>query len=173
LSLDFAETGGKSEERAVWERLHGPSDLSDWLSESPLQIEGASVTPAEFETALDLREAIWYAAQAIRQGGMPLSGDIDLINQAASMPDPAPQLNADSQTRAWKAPLTATAALSAVARDAIDLFSGELRDRIRECENPKCSLIFVDTSRPGKRRWCHMDRCGNMAKTARYRQRRG
>jgi predicted RNA-binding Zn ribbon-like protein len=173
LSLDFAETGGKSEERAVWERLHGPSDLSDWLSESPLQIEGASVTPAEFETALDLREAIWYAAQAIRQGGMPLSGDIDLINQAASMPDPAPQLNADSQTRAWKAPLTATAALSAVARDAIDLFSDELRDRIRECENPKCSLIFVDTSRPGKRRWCHMDRCGNMAKTARYRQRRG
>jgi predicted RNA-binding Zn ribbon-like protein len=32
--------------------------------------------------------------------------------------------------------------------------------------------MFIDHSRPGRRRWCSMERCGNRAKTARYRQRR-
>jgi predicted RNA-binding Zn ribbon-like protein len=32
--------------------------------------------------------------------------------------------------------------------------------------------MFIDRSRPGRRRWCSMERCGNRDKTARYRQRR-
>jgi predicted RNA-binding Zn ribbon-like protein len=32
--------------------------------------------------------------------------------------------------------------------------------------------MFVDTSRPGKRRWCSMELCGNRKKTATYRRRR-
>lgn len=72
----------------------------------------------------------------------------------------------------WHTSVTATDSLSSIARDAIDLLSGDLRSRIRECENPKCGLMFVDASRPGKRRWCLMKRCGNMIKTSRYRQQR-
>jgi predicted RNA-binding Zn ribbon-like protein len=60
-----------------------------------------------------------------------------------------------------------TEALSLLARDAVDLFSGDLRARIKQCENPNCGLMFVDTSRPGKRRWCLMKRCGTMKKNAR------
>lgn len=43
--------------------------------------------------------------------------------------------------------------------------------RIRKGANPQCGLTFVDTSRPGKRRWCSMDRCGNMMKLRTYRER--
>ncbi|MFE7743242.1 CGNR zinc finger domain-containing protein [Nocardia sp. NPDC057455] len=32
-----------------------------------------------------------------------------------------------------------------------------------------CGLLFVDASRPGRRRWCSMDRCGNLSKVRRYR----
>jgi predicted RNA-binding Zn ribbon-like protein len=169
LCIDFTQTGGETGKRAYWERFHQPSDFSDWLAESPLQLRGIQVTPKEFSTALTLREAIWRAAQAIRQDETPLAEDVDTINQVARSPDLSPQLTPDRLKQIWHSSATASAALSIIARDAIDLFSGELRSRIRECENPNCGLMFVDASRPGKRRWCLMKRCGNMAKTSRYR----
>jgi predicted RNA-binding Zn ribbon-like protein len=171
LCIDFTQTGGETGIRAYWERFHRPSDLADWFAVSPLQLERIQISLEEFEIALTLREAIWRSAQAIRQTTRPMTKDIELINSAASAPDLAPQFVRDGSKQAWRSPATATAALSTIARDAIDLFSGELRSRIRECENPNCGLMFIDASRPGKRRWCLMKRCGNMAKTSNYRKR--
>lgn len=171
LCIDFTQTGGETEKRAYWERFRQPSDVADWFSESSLQMNKIQVDPKEFEVALSLREAIWRVAQAIRQNETPLAEDIDTINRVASAPDLSPRLAPGDLYVTWHSPATAIQALSTIARDAIDLFSGELRSRIRECANPKCGLLFVDTSRPGQRRWCLMKRCGNMAKTARYRKR--
>jgi predicted RNA-binding Zn ribbon-like protein len=42
--------------------------------------------------------------------------------------------------------------------------------RVRSCA--RCTLLFVDRSPPGTRRWCSMERCGNRSKTAHYRQTR-
>jgi predicted RNA-binding Zn ribbon-like protein len=169
LSIDFTQTGGETGKRAYWERFHQPSDLSDWLAASPLQLHGVQVSPEEFNAALSLREAIWRAAEAIRQSNAPSPEDVDTINRVAATPDLSPQLVLKGLEQVWGSPITASAALSLIARDAIDLFAGELRSRIRACENPNCGLMFVDTSRPGVRRWCLMKRCGNMAKTSRYR----
>jgi predicted RNA-binding Zn ribbon-like protein len=169
LCIDFTQTGGETGIRAYWERLNGPSDLADWLSESPLQLQGVQVKPEEFKAALSLREAIWRVAEAVRRGKAPSEEDVHRINHVAAMPDLPPQLVLENLQQVWNSPATASGALSLIARDAIDLFSGELRSRIRECANPNCGLMFVDTSRPGQRRWCLMKRCGNMAKTSRYR----
>jgi predicted RNA-binding Zn ribbon-like protein len=54
--------------------------------------------------------------------------------------------------------------LAFVARDAVDLFTGIWIDRIRICENPLCGGLFADLPRPGRRRWCAMNTCGNLAK---------
>ncbi|MGC4762555.1 CGNR zinc finger domain-containing protein [Micromonospora sp. DT46] len=54
----------------------------------------------------------------------------------------------------------------------MDLFTGPYRDRIRECATHDCYLVFVDTSRPGRRRWCAMERCGNRHKVRSLRARR-
>jgi predicted RNA-binding Zn ribbon-like protein len=170
LCIDFTQTGGATGIRAAWERLRQPSDLADWLVFSPLRLKGLRVSPDEFAQAISLREAIWRAAEAIRQNQTPRAEDIATINRLASQPDLPPQLLRDGITTSWYPSPTAATALSTIARDAIDLFSGNLRSRIRECANPKCGLVFVDTSRPGKRRWCLMKRCGNMAKTAQYRK---
>jgi predicted RNA-binding Zn ribbon-like protein len=35
-----------------------------------------------------------------------------------------------------------------------------------------CSLVYVDTSRPGRRRWCSMEHCGNRHKVRTLRARR-
>jgi predicted RNA-binding Zn ribbon-like protein len=171
LCIDFTQTGGETGKRAYWERLHRPSDLADWFAESPLQLQDVQVSPQEFRLALSLREAIWRVAEAFRQGETPRAEDVEAINRAAAKPNLPPQLVLEDLRQAWHSPAVATEALSTIARDAIDLFSGELRTRIRQCENPNCGLMFVDASRPGKRRWCLMKRCGNMAKTSTYRKR--
>jgi predicted RNA-binding Zn ribbon-like protein len=172
LCIDFTQTGGETGKRAYWERFHEPSDFADWLAESPLQLHDIEVSSEEFGAALMLREAIWRAAEAIRQNENPLAEDIDTINRVAAWPNLPTQLVTPRLHRVWHSPATAKAALSTIARDAIDLFAGELRSRIRACENPNCGLMFVDASRPGKRRWCLMKRCGNIAKTSNYRKRK-
>lgn len=169
LCIDFTQTGGETEKCEYWERFHQPSDLADWFAMSPLQLQGVQVDPKEFTIALSLRESIWRVAQATRQNETPLAEDVETINRAAARPDLPPQLMLDGFKQAWRSPATAMEVLSLIARDAIDLFSGALRSRIRECENPNCGLMFVDASRPGKRRWCLMKRCGNMVKTSKYR----
>jgi predicted RNA-binding Zn ribbon-like protein len=169
LCIDFTQTGGETGIRAYWERLHRPSDLADWFSASPLNLQNVQVTLEDFRMALALRESIWRVAQAIRRNETPIAADVEVINLAAAAPDLPPQFNSDGFQQVWLSPAIASAVLSLIARDAIDLFAGEFRSRIRECENPNCGLMFVDTSRPGKRRWCLMKRCGNIAKTSRYR----
>ncbi len=49
------------------------------------------------------------------------------------------------------------------------LVSGELV-RVRRCADSRCSRVFFDGSRNGKRRWCEMATCGNRAKAARHRR---
>ncbi|MFD0576716.1 CGNR zinc finger domain-containing protein [Dactylosporangium darangshiense] len=41
--------------------------------------------------------------------------------------------------------------------------------RLRECADPACNALFLDASRPGSRRWCSMETCGNRAKKQRLR----
>lgn len=172
LCIDFTQTGGASGKRAYWEQFHSPSDLADWLAASPLQLPVIPASAEDFQAALSLREAIWRTARAILQNEAPGAEDVETINRAAANPDLPPQLTRNGLQQGWRSPASTSGALSIIARDAIDLFSSELRARIRECENPNCALMFVDASRPGKRRWCLMKRCGNMAKTSHYRRSR-
>jgi predicted RNA-binding Zn ribbon-like protein len=45
--------------------------------------------------------------------------------------------------------------------------------QVRACEGPACPLLFVDRTRAKNRRWCSMEMCGNRAKQAAHRRRRG
>lgn len=49
------------------------------------------------------------------------------------------------------------------------LVTGEL-SRVRRCADSRCSRVYYDGSRNGKRRWCEMATCGNRAKAARHRR---
>jgi predicted RNA-binding Zn ribbon-like protein len=41
-------------------------------------------------------------------------------------------------------------------------------DRLRMCQGPNCSWVFIDSSKAGRRRWCDMTVCGNAAKSRRF-----
>ncbi|MEU0486187.1 CGNR zinc finger domain-containing protein, partial [Streptosporangium sp. NPDC006013] len=82
------------------------------------------------------------------------------------------EIAAGGTTAGWAPPVRATQALSTLAREMIELLSGPLSGRIRECASDDCPLVFVDSSRPGARRWCAMERCGNRHKLRALRARR-
>jgi len=172
VCLDFAHTGGEGQ-YAVFETLHEPADLAEWLAQPPLSAAmTVPVTPGELAAAKVLRQAIWDVAHA-RAAGRPLpAAAVAAINRAAAATPLVPELAGGSTTAAWAPPVRATQALSTLAREMIELLSGPLSGRIRECASDNCPLVFVDSSRPGARRWCAMERCGNREKLRALRARR-
>ena len=59
--------------------------------------------------------------------------------------------------------------LMPIVESAADaLIGGELL-RVRRCAAARCSRVFHDATKNGRRRWCDMATCGNRAKAARHR----
>lgn len=168
-SLDFAGTLGGRHREPV-ERLAKPADLARWLRESGVIAVWRDPTEGQLAAARDLREVIYRIAIAVINGRPLQRDDTDLLNHYAGVPPVVPVLRPDrSLGRLAADPVGA--AMSTLARDAIELVTGEQAARLRECSRPDCSLLFVDTSRSGARRWCSMETCGNQDKVKRYRQR--
>jgi len=177
LSLDFLVTVGARGAGKNLEKLQTPVDLARWLfAASKLDVATAELTDADLLTARALREAIHRSVTSRQAQGAVDAADIALINRLAESPTPWLQLSSDGRTieRGASPGHAAAAALSAVARDAIELLGSSLLGRVRCCANPVCRALFLDLSRPGTRRWCSMGDggCGNRAKTASIRERR-
>jgi predicted RNA-binding Zn ribbon-like protein len=62
--------------------------------------------------------------------------------------------------------------LWALAMSASDLLSSGEVHRVRECDNPDCRWLFLDTSKNHTRRWCDMKLCGNRMKARRFKAQR-
>ncbi|GAA2008767.1 putative RNA-binding Zn ribbon-like protein [Nakamurella flavida] len=163
--LDFAHTAGR-EEWVEPELVVDQQSLERWLGHV-LGLRGIQARPADLAPARRLRDTLWNLAQARIHGRPFATEDVRILNTVAATAPPVPRLTADGTATTAETP--AAAALSAVARDAIDLFTGPLADRVRGCAADDCRLMFVDASRPGTRRWCSMERCGNLAKVRTHR----
>jgi predicted RNA-binding Zn ribbon-like protein len=191
VTLDFLATlGGRPGNRI--ERLAAPDDLSRWIVEAGMAtaagtaadtamgaearmaaMAGMAAAPPPsrelLDDARDLREAIRRVLDCAREGSRPEGSDLALVNEWARSPIPAPQIGPDFARRLVGADAV-SGALSYIARESVDLVTGPELGRVRSCAG--CSLQFIDRSRPGTRRWCSMERCGNRSKTARYRHNR-
>jgi predicted RNA-binding Zn ribbon-like protein len=165
-SLDLAHAG-RAGLPARWQRLNEPGDLRDWLA-AAFRLDLECVRPAELRAARELRETIREALDAVLSAAEIPPAAAAALNRAAARPDLVPCLVGPAA--AWAPNSTAAQALASIARDAVELFGSDLRRRIRACQNPRCSIVFVDLSRPGTRVWCSMKRCGNLEKTSRYRK---
>ncbi len=159
-SLDLVHTGGEGP-YAVWELLHEPADAERFLG-LLLEADAVHATVADLPALRALRAAITRMAHGAARGLAPEPADAAVLNDAAAHPPLVPQLTPDGG--AVLRPGTVPQALSTLARDAIDLFASPLAARIRVCAADDCGLLFVDASRPGRRRWCSMERCGDRAK---------
>ena len=171
LCLDFAQTGDMGW-GTRYERLTSPSELQRWLSISPLQLPRVRVTSEDLPRARLLRGAIWRVAEAVLAGAIPRTADVRLINGLACESNLVRELDSKARSWRWHRP-TLAAALATIAQDAVLLFGDPVqRVRLRRCENPRCRIIFFDDSRPGLRRWCASERCGDRIRARSYRERK-
>jgi predicted RNA-binding Zn ribbon-like protein len=162
LCLDFIRTLRHRGTDAAVEELAGPAALVAWVRQfGPCEAGGPGAV--RLEEARELREAIHELIQAARDGRRPGQGARGSVNRVAAHAVPVPSLDAAGRLR-WHADDPVTAVLAQVARDALDLVTSPAVARIRECAGPRCGALFIDSSRPGTRRWCSMNTCGNRAK---------
>jgi predicted RNA-binding Zn ribbon-like protein len=60
-----------------------------------------------------------------------------------------------------------------VLAELVRLSDGGRLERVKICDSDECRWVFYDRSKPGNRRWCSSERCGNREKTRNYRRRHG
>jgi len=59
-----------------------------------------------------------------------------------------------------------------IAIEVITLITSINFKYLKKCNNHKCSLIFIDTSKNHSRRWCSMEACGNRSKVNSFTKRK-
>lgn len=164
-SLSFVDTlGGR--DGVLVERIGDAESFGAWLRATGLAAGEVRPEAKDAEQARALREAIYRAVRAVTLSRAPEAMDITRINEAALAPPPRPQLTPAGLRLIADSPIAA--ALSAIAADAIEIQGRS--ERLREC--PECRMLFLDNSRPGRRRWCSSAAgCGNRAKVRNHRAR--
>ena len=170
LCLDLAHTGDMGY-GTQFERLTSPAELRRWLLLSRLRLPSVKINSEDMQNTKMLRGAVWRIAGAILQNTTPAAADIRLINRMGQQPGLVRELGIAAKSMHWHHPVIG-AALATIAQDAVMLF-GEpnQRIRLRRCENPGCKVVFYDDSRPGLRRWCASNRCGDRMRAKSYRKR--
>jgi predicted RNA-binding Zn ribbon-like protein len=60
-----------------------------------------------------------------------------------------------------------------LAHEAEDAVLAHPAEQIKECGDPTCRWLFLDTSKNHTRRWCNMKTCGNRMKARRFQAKSG
>ena len=159
--------------QAIWDTAHAQAARRPLPAEAVAAINRAAAAPP---LTPELAGAPVAVAPLTGELAVASSAPAPLTPERPGVPAAAVPLTSGlasvGLTARWAPPVRATQALSTLAREMIELLSGPLAERIRECASDDCPLVFVDTSRPGARRWCAMERCGNRHKLRALRARR-
>jgi predicted RNA-binding Zn ribbon-like protein len=161
------------------ERLDSLPALCAWITGSGLVPPGTALThtdPAWPPRFRALRDDVGELVHAHLAGdARPHDLALARVNDLARPAPPAPRAVRDSDgalVRALAGPPECAALLAAVARDALDLLTDPVaRAALRQCEGDNCPIVYLDTSRGRRRRWCSSEVCGNRERVARHRRR--
>ena len=118
----------------------------------------------------------WFSYPKADPRELPFGIALARVNEVAcAASPPAPRAVWDdggSLVRALDGAPSCAALLAAVARDAVELLTDPVaRACIRQCEGDNCPIVYLDTSRGRRRRWCSSETGGNRVWVARHRRR--
>ncbi|MEW2317923.1 CGNR zinc finger domain-containing protein [Streptomyces bauhiniae] len=157
------------------ERIGTAEELAAWVVAAGLVPAGTLLGQADGVWVARFLELRWHTERLIRASRVP-ADSLDRVNRTARAAAP-PAVRAVAQqdgplVRELAEVPTAAALLSLLARDAVDLLTDPLaRAAVRECAGEGCPLLYLDTSRGRRRRWCSSEVCGNRERVARHRRR--
>jgi predicted RNA-binding Zn ribbon-like protein len=153
------------------DELKGPRELGAWMSQRGLLFTNAKITPAMFDSALQLRTSIRAYLQCEPAERRQDREAARSLNSAFRLFPLVVEARSDRGAALRPAGGDAMAGLSAVVAE---LYDGSLRgtlDRLKMCAAEECRRVFFDRSKPATRRWCMSTLCGNRMKTRAYRER--
>ncbi|MFI9242122.1 CGNR zinc finger domain-containing protein [Streptomyces sp. NPDC053086] len=161
------------------ERLDGIAALCAWIGSAGLVPPGTPLEhadgswPAGFR---ELRRNVALLVRGMRDVQTPAYGRaLGRVNEVARAAPPAPLAVRGEDgglVRELAGPPGCAALLAVVARDAVELLTDPVAwAAVRECEGDNCPLVYLDTSRGRRRRWCSSEACGNRERVARHRRR--
>ncbi|WP_405797039.1 CGNR zinc finger domain-containing protein [Streptomyces longwoodensis] len=166
------------------ERLHSLPPLCAWITASGLVPQGTLLPSADLSWVTAFRELRGCVRQLVHaclapDHGAPaapaLSPALARLNDLARAATPAPRaVRGEDGTlvRRLDAAPDCAALLAVVARDTVELLTDPVaRAALRQCAGDNCPLVYVDTSRGRRRRWCSSEVCGNRERVARHRRR--
>ncbi|MET7613637.1 CGNR zinc finger domain-containing protein [Streptomyces seoulensis] len=157
------------------ERIGTAGELAAWVVAAGLVPAGTPLGQADEVWVTRFLELRLHTERLLRASRAP-ADSLDRLNRTARAAAPPAvravvQQNGPLIGELAEAP-TAAALLSLLARDAIDLLTDPLaRAAVRECAGEGCPLLYLDTSRGRRRRWCSSEACGNRERVARHRRR--
>lgn len=159
------------------ERLDSVAALRAWLAGAGLVPRDARLTGAGPPWLDAFRELRGRTAELVGAeiDRLPAPGALERVNALAAAAPPAPyavRATDGTLVRALRGEPGCAALVAAVARDAVDLLTDPVaRALLRRCEGDNCPLVYLDTSRGHRRRWCSSEVCGNRERVARHRRR--
>ena len=162
------------------ERLDSVDVLRAWITGSGLVPADTALAHADASWLVGFRELRGRLERLVRgwpgPGARPYDLALARVNDlAARAAPPAPRAVRGEDgvlVRRLDGPPDCAALLAAVARDAVDLLTDPVaRAALRQCEGDNCPIVYLDTSRGRRRRWCSSEVCGNRERVARHRRR--
>ena len=161
------------------ERLDAVGPLRTWISRSGLVPPGTALGHADASWLVGFRELRGHVGQLVRSTNTVDARSYDhalgRVNEVARAAPPAARaVRGEDRTlvRELVREPGCAALLALVARDAVELLTDPVaRAAVRECEGDNCPIVYLDTSRGRRRRWCSSEVCGNRERVARHRRR--
>lgn len=171
-ALDLINTVMQVNGQAV-DVLQSDEDVLRWLALAgyPPDARASAAPPKLLATLRALRGLVREMVERRKAGE---TVDAAPLNAMLAHANRHVQLVADGEGRlglkAVYASDTAPRLLAPLAEAAAGLIAGDF-DLVKHCENPECSLWFLDRTKSHRRRWCSMAACGNRHKVASFRLR--
>lgn len=186
LCLDFVNTvGGRSGSDITEDKLVDYSDLVAWAVHAGLVSPGEGdrlfveserdpdIASQVFARALALREAVYQIARCAIRSIPPRPPDLERLNSELTEAFSGIRLEPGEKRYQWNWPEVGTTLdrlLWPIADSAAELLTHEDLTRLKECGGQNCGWLFLDTSKNGRRQWCDMRDCGNLAKVRKFRE---
>ncbi|MFT5705955.1 MAG: putative RNA-binding Zn ribbon-like protein [Oceanospirillaceae bacterium] len=171
LAIDFVNTTIQKH-LAAYELINNPTEFLFWAADAGAKLQ-ANQPAFEMQSIYHLRQALKALFEAKIQGiNFPDQALVTLNQHLIDAPvqQKLLQVGQEVSLQPVNSELTISKFLGEIAHQAAKILISAHKQPIKSCASEKCILMFLDTSRSKKRRWCSMDLCGNRSKAAAFYQ---
>jgi predicted RNA-binding Zn ribbon-like protein len=125
-------------------------------------------------STIELREALASLLYGRIDGGRPLAAKVETLQKYFHAAALHRRLSLTNGQLMWSwsgMEQQAEIPLWKLAQAASDLLVSSDAELVKDCGDPTCRWLFLDTSKNHTRRWCDMKTCGNRMKARRHQAR--